>query len=121
MKKSIKAALMSAFIAPGIGHLYLHRNLTGAALVGVTLIALYVLVSSALEKAQVLTEKILSGEVQPDILVIAELVSNQSEGDDGSLVEFAFTALIVAWLIGVVDSFRVGRQQENTNPAKATS
>jgi hypothetical protein len=121
MKKSVKAALMSALIVPGAGHLYLRRHLMGGVLVGATLIALYILVSSALEKAQAITDKILSGEVQPDILAIAELVRNQSQGGDAPLVEFAIPAVIIAWLIGIIDSFRVGRLQENTHPAAPTS
>lgn len=112
MKKPTKAALMSAFILPGAGHIYLKVYFTASVLVAAALVALYILITNAVERALLITDKILSGEVPPDMLVITELVTKQSIGDDAQLIEFATTGLVIAWLIGIADAYRVGRLQE---------
>jgi hypothetical protein len=77
------------------------------------LTALYVYVSGAVDQVLQITEMIERGELQPDVEVITELVSRQPVGADARLINIAWAVLIIAWLIGIVDSYRVGRLQEN--------
>lgn len=112
MTKSTKAALFSAFIIPGAGHFFLQRHLRATILASTSLIALYILISKAIEKALILRDKILSGEVEPHIATIMELVSKQSEGADASLINLATLVLIIVWLVGVIDAYRIGRIQD---------
>ena len=115
MKKPAKAALLSAFVFPGAGHFFLKRHIAGAILAGAAFAALYVLVSNAVDRALEIVDKIQRGEVQPDIAVITELVSKQPTGTEAQLINIATAILIIAWLIGVVDSYRVGRLQESSD------
>ena len=112
MKKSTKAVLLSAFVFPGAGHVYLKRYLFGAVLAGAALAALYVFVSGAVEQALLITAMIERGEVQPDVTAIAELVSQQPMGADAQIINIATAVLIITWLIGIVDSYRIGRLLE---------
>lgn len=77
-----------------------------------TLTSLYILISIAFEQALAITDKILSGEIPADVAAISQLVSNQmtSAESSGSL---ATTIFIVTWLIGISDSYRVGKMQDN--------
>ena len=115
MKKPTKAALLSALVFPGVGHVFLKRYLSAAVLAGAAFVALYVLVSSAVDRALEIVDKIQRGEIQPDIAVITELVSKQPTGADAQIINIAMAVLIIAWLIGVVDSYRVGRLQESSD------
>ena len=45
MKKSTKAALLSAFVLPGAGHIFLKKYIPGVALVGASLGGIYYLTS----------------------------------------------------------------------------
>jgi len=112
MKKSTKAALLSAFIFPGAGHLYLRRYVPGGILVGVSLVGIYYLVTNIVERAWEIAEKIQSGAVQLDTTTITELVSQQSAGTDSQLVNIATLAIIICWGIGIIDSYRVGRARD---------
>ena len=58
MSPPLKATLISALVFPGGGHFYLKRRFTGALLAGVSLVCLVVLVSVAMEAAQVISQKI---------------------------------------------------------------
>lgn len=112
MTKSTKAALLSAFIIPGAGHFILKKYLYATLLISVSLIALSILITKAVEKALTISKQILNGEVKADIETIMQLVSNQAAGADAPLINSATFVLVIAWLIGILDAYRTGRQQE---------
>ena len=113
MKRSTKAALLSGLIFPGIGHLYLKRYVHGITLCVASASAIYFIVSVAVTTALEVTKKIQSesGGVALDMAAIMDLVSQRSSGDEQSM-NIATVALVVCWVIGIVDSYRQGRAQE---------
>ena len=112
MNKPIKAALLSAFVFPGVGHFFLKKHIPGAVLAGTALAGLYFLMAKTLETALQIAENIQSGEVQLGAMTITELVSKQPTGAGIQILDIATAALIIAWLIDIVDSYRVGRAQD---------
>ena len=112
MNQSIKAALLSAFVFPGVGHFFLKKHITGTVLAGSALASLALVISRTVERALQIFEKIQSGEVQPDVAAITELVTKQSSGTDANLLSIASAVLIIDFLIGIADSYRVGRAQD---------
>ena len=113
MKNSTKAVLLSALVFPGAGHFFLKKIVFGVALVGIALVALSILASHAVNKALHIVDKIQSGEVQLDITVVTELISQQPMGAEAQAINIATVILITVWLVGVIDSYRTGRMQEN--------
>ncbi len=111
MKKHTKAALLSIFIFPGVGHFLLKKRIQGALLAGTAFVALYFLIAKTVEKTLQVFEKVQSGEAPLDIATITQLVSSQTTGTETQLLRLATAALIISWLIGIVDSYRVGRAQ----------
>ncbi len=114
MSKSLKAVLLSALVFPGIGHFSLKKPLQGSILSGITIVCLYLLLSAVVDIAQELTLKIQSGEVPLDVIEISELVSQQLAGSDGQLVNIPSLLVVICWVVGVVDSFRIGWSQGKT-------
>jgi hypothetical protein len=112
MNKPMKAALLSAFVFPGVGHFLLKKYIRGAVLAGTAFAGLYFLIAKTVETALQITEKIQSGEVQLDATTITELVSKQAMGTEAQLLNIAAAVLFISWLIGIVDSYRVGRAQD---------
>lgn len=111
----MKAALLSAFVFPGVGHIYLKRYLHGIFLSGVSLVGSYYLLSKTVERSLQIVEKIQSGDVQLDVTAITELVSKQAIGTDAQLLNIATAVIIICWIIGIIDSYRVGCVQDKTN------
>jgi hypothetical protein len=112
MNKRKKAALLSAFVFPGIGHFFLKKYVTGAVLAATALAGLYYLIARAVEKALQLSAGIQSGEVRPDAATITELVSNDATGAEALLLNIATAAVIISWLVGIADSYRIGRARD---------
>jgi hypothetical protein len=117
MGKSMKAALLSALIFPGVGHFFLKKHITGSVLTGAAFASLSWLTSKTVERALQIAEKIQDGEIQFDVTAITELVSQQPTGTDAQLLNIATYVLIISWLIGIVDSYRVGRAQGQASAA----
>jgi len=113
MKKSIKAALLSAFVFPGMGHIYLKKYIHGVVLTGVSIAGSYYLISKTVEKSLQIVEKMQRGDVPIDITVINELVLTQSTGSETLLLNIVTVTVFICWLIGIVHSYMVGRLQDD--------
>lgn len=112
MKKSLKAALLSGLIFPGIGHLMLKQHLRGSVLMVSSLIALWAIVNVAYQRALAIVDRINSGDIPFDTGAIAEAVSDPGVSA-GSLTEnISLLVLLACWLIGIIDSYRLGIAQE---------
>ncbi len=113
MKKAAKAALWSIFIFPGGGHFFLKKPLPGTMIVVFTVAALTVVVIKAVERAMQIVEKVESGEIPFDPILIAEQVSMQSMQADSQLLDIAWYLLIAIWLFAAIDAYRRGRIADN--------
>lgn len=111
MKKSNKAVLLSALVFPGAGHFLLKKRVIGSVLVCASLVALYLIIANMLNRAQEIADKILSGDVAPDVAAITELLSRQP-ADESQLLDVAWAVLVISWLIAIADSYRCGRGQD---------
>lgn len=73
--------------------------------------AAYLIVTSAVHTALEIAEKIPDGGVPLDVGAIAELVTQRSRSSEESGSP-ASIALLALWVIGIFDSYRVGRALE---------
>lgn len=113
MNKPLKAALLSAFVFPGIGHFSLKKPVTGVLLSGVAIICLYYLSISVMEVVDKLSAQIESGEIPMDVEIINEVVSQKLLESDTQNMNTPSLVLVICWLIGIVDPFRIGWLQRN--------
>jgi len=111
MKKSTKAVLLSALVFPGSGHIYLKKYISATVLLGTALGSLYYLITKAVERAMQIAEKIQNGEVQLDIVVITELAEKSLSASETQAQYITTSILIICWLAGIIDSYRIGRKQ----------
>jgi len=111
MTKPIAATMLSIMVFPGAGHFLLKRYIAGTGLACVAAVALYILMANTFAVALSISEKIRSGEIQFDPIIITQAVSQQTAGSDAQRFNIATAVLIIAWLVGIVDSYRVGRLQ----------
>lgn len=108
----MKAVMWSTFVFPGTGHLYLRKYPTALILIGVSCASLYYLLVKTAENAMQMAEQLQTGNGQIDITSISELASAQSSGGDSMMLNIASLAILACWIIGIVDSYRVGKLQD---------
>jgi hypothetical protein len=117
MNKAFKAALVSALIFPGIGHFSLKKPLQGSLLAGASFVCLYFMVSAIMEVANQIVVKIQNGDIPMDVTNISNIVASQLAGSDGRLINIPSYMLMVLWVVGIVDSYRVGLSQQKSKVA----
>ena len=76
------------------------------------LIALSVIVTVAIQQALTIVDSINSGEIPVETGAITELVSNSISSADNLAVRISFVVVGACWLIGIIDSYRLGITQE---------
>jgi hypothetical protein len=116
MMRSTKAALLSGLVFPGIGHLVLKRYVRGAALMLAALLATAAIVTATINRALVVVNHINSGEIPIEAGAISQAIAESAIGSDGLVVNFSVIILSAVWLIGIIDSYRLGLAQENQMP-----
>lgn len=109
MSKAQTAALFSAFIFPGSGHLYLKKNIQGIILAGVTVVCLYFLLVNVYDMAQTINAQIMSGEIPLNIVSVTEAVVKQVENSQLHQLNIFTISLVLFWIISIFDSYRLGR------------
>ena len=112
MMRTSKAALLSGLIFPGIGHIVLKQYLRGSVLMLFALAALSVVVTRMYQRVLTIVDRINSGDIPVDTGAIAEMVSNSTSGADSLIENIALIVLVACWLIGIIDSYRLGVAQE---------
>lgn len=111
MRKSTKAALISGLVFPGLGHVYLRKYLAGLVLLCLAGLPVYLITAATIDAALDVANEIQAGNVAPDSGAITKLVERRSQRAERS-ASIAEWVLLAVWLVGIVDSWRVGRAQE---------
>ncbi len=111
MKISTKAALFSCFVFPGAGHFYLKRFATAIFLSFVSAVAIYLITSQAVQVALEVVEEIQGGVVLPDTETISALVKEKLHQSE-DVTNISTISFIILWLVGIFDSYRIGRSLE---------
>lgn len=109
MNKSLKAVLLSALVYPGVGHFFLKKYATCIALVSVFSVPLFLLISEIVGKANIVVQQIENGEIPLNIAVISESFSSITSDTDTQGLNIKIYVMIAVWLIGILDSYRVGK------------
>jgi hypothetical protein len=109
MNNPMKAALLSAFIYPGMGHFFLRKYAMCVVLVSAFSVPLYFIISEVFSNVERVVEQIKNGEIQLDIAVISESISSSVTSVDAQEFNIKMYVLVIVWLVGIIDSYRLGR------------
>ena len=110
MKPSHRAALMNAFLFPGVGQLYLKRVARGLLFLAPTLIAALVFINGAMEVAQEVAAQVMAGTVSLDPTVLAARI--EASPADGPWMNASVYAIIAFWAGSIIDAlFLLGRER----------
>lgn len=107
MNRSVKAALISALVFPGAGHLYLKRGARACLFLLPTLVAVVVFLNDAMEQATVIAGEIMAGTMAPDPAAMAARL--EQHGGGSTLATLAAGVMVVCWIGAAVDAWLLGR------------
>ena len=112
MKRSLKGALLSGLVFPGLGQIVLKHFVRGAVIMVTVSISMFVIVMKAVQHALVILENIdLAGEAI-SMSTISKAAAQASTKSDSLVFNLLLLLMILCWIISVVDAYRIGRRKD---------
>jgi hypothetical protein len=108
MERSVKAALLSGLVFPGVGQLFLKRTARALLFLLPAAVATAYLCHAVLTPVMAIAIDIGSGALALDPLLIQARI-DQTRIDSTSM-NLASAVMIVAWLASTVDAYLLGRK-----------
>jgi len=112
MNNSLKGALLSGLVFPGLGQVVLKHYKRGIAFMLAVSAGLSVIVVKASQQALAIVEKIQSEGGAIDMNTISKAATQASTTSESFVFNLVLLLIIVCWIIGVVDAYRIGRKKD---------
>jgi len=112
MNNSLKGALLSGVVFPGLGQIILKHYKRGIALMLTVLASLLVIVVKAVQQALTILEKINLEGGAINMSTISNIATKASTTFDSLIFNFVLLLMIFCWVIGVVDAYIIGKKKD---------
>lgn len=113
MKSSVKAALLSGLVFPGLGQIVLKRYLKGSLLITAVFIAIIMLVMDATQRAQAILEKIEAEGGAISMYTITEAANRSAEDYSGTVPSMALLLIFACWCYAIIDAYLIGKKTDS--------
>ncbi|MCK5386730.1 MAG: hypothetical protein KAJ39_06070 [Gammaproteobacteria bacterium] len=108
MNKSVKAALLSGLVFPGVGQLSIGYKKRGWLIIFVIYVFLYLIMTKIMQQAASIVEKMQTSGVALDIESISNKTSELVGFSDNSYLNTLLVLFVLGWLISVIDAYFPG-------------
>lgn len=109
MRKTIVAPLLSGFVFPGLGQIYLKMYMRGLIIMILVTAGLVIMIGIASFDAMEALQAVLIKEGDVDMDTIVRLAV-QSSLSDRFYFKAAFFSVIVCWVFSIVDAYIIGKR-----------
>ena len=109
----MKAVLLSAVVFPGTGHFYLKKYFSGVLLSVTASVCSYLIIMNFTIRILTLFEKIQSGEIVLDFLLMMQFILTEPEDPAARLSAVVWIAMMICWLIAIFDSYRIAKKSSS--------
>ena len=112
MKNSIKGALLSGVVFPGLGQVTLKHYKKGIALMLIASVTMLLIIVKAVQHAFIILNKI---ELEGGVIngrAILNATAQASTISDSFIFNVTLLLIILCWMVGVVDAYRIGKKKD---------
>jgi TM2 domain-containing membrane protein YozV len=110
MNQSVKAALLSALVFPGVGQIVSGHIKRGWTFVAIVAVLLVMLISKLMQQALLVLEEMQKKGAAIDINEVSRISAEVVSFSNNLFLNITLSVLIVTWLISIVDAYRVGKK-----------
>jgi hypothetical protein len=112
MKNSMKGALLSGLVFPGLGQIALKHYWRGGALILAVMAGLYIMIATAVQQAYAILDTIEAEGGMPDSNTISQAAAQAAAASDSPMITAVSVLIIVCWIVGIIDAYRIGKQKD---------
>jgi hypothetical protein len=121
MKNSMKGALLSGLVFPGLGQIALKRYWRGFALMLVVMAGLYIMIVTAVQQAYIILDSIEAEGGMPDSDTISQAAAQAAAASDSPMITAVSVLLLVCWIVGIIDAWRIGKRKDLEEQSRSLS
>ena len=114
MKVSYKAALLSTFVFPGVGQLYLKRYWRGLVIMFFVFTGLGYMIWSATVAALNRLDMVKVQGGTMNMQELSDIVGSKILTTD-PYHDAVFYVIVCFWIFAIIDAYRIGKQREKTS------
>ena len=107
MNQSIKAALLSALIFPGVGQISAGYKKRGWIIIGLNAVLFYLIIREIMQKAHIVIAEMQKNGSAMDIESISNTASKLSGFSDNIFLNILLLIFIAGWIISILDAYRL--------------
>jgi TM2 domain-containing membrane protein YozV len=115
MKHSIKGALLSGLLFPGLGQIAMKHYIKGMVLIVTVFAAIIMLVVEATQRAQAILQQIQAEGGTVSMYTITDAANRSVEESGGTVSSVALLLIVACWCYGVVDAYLIGKKIDSGN------
>ena len=112
MNNALKGAFLSGVIFPGLGQVVLKHYKRGAIIMLTVVVGMSVVVVKAVQHALAILETIESGGGAISMSTISNAATQASNTSGGVTFNLVLLLVILCWIFGVVDAYRIGKEKD---------
>ncbi|MBU2870462.1 hypothetical protein [Colwellia sp. E2M01] len=109
MKQSIKVLLLSLFVFPGAGHIFLKKYPLAFVFILSTLYLLFDFIKALHEVAQKIVDDVLLGKIAMDLSAIHQALQTKLVIDYNNFSTVSYLLLLL-WIIAAFDAYRIANK-----------
>ncbi len=113
MTQSVKGALLSGLVFPGLGQIIFKKYKRGIALIVTVFVGLLVISVTALQKALAILKKVELEGGAIDMSTITKAASQASDTSSSFIMNIIGLLLVCCWIFGIIDAYRIGKKIGN--------
>ena len=110
MNNSIKAALLSALIFPGVGQISAGDKKRGWIIIGANVMLLFLILREVMQKAYTVIAEMQKSGSPMDIESVSNVTSKLAGFSDNILLNMLLILLVISWLYSIFDAYRSGKK-----------
>lgn len=116
MKVSYKAALLSTFVFPGVGQMYLKKFWRGLGIMVIVFTgAGYMIWSATVAALNLVDDAMLKMRGStPNLQELSDSIGSKMPNTD-PYVDIVFFVMVCFWIFAVIDAYKIGKQKEIQN------
>jgi hypothetical protein len=112
MKNSMKGALLSGLVFPGLGQIALKHYWRGGALILAVMAGLYIMIATAIQQAYAILDTIEAEGGMPDSDTISQAAAQAVAASNSPMITAVSVLIMVCWIVGIIDAYRIGKQKD---------
>lgn len=110
MNSSVKAALLSALIFPGLGQIVVGYKKRGWLIVAFVAVLLYLMISEVMKIAYTIIEEMQKNGTPVNAEEISKITSEMVSFSDNMFLNISLIILIVTWFASIIDAYWAGKK-----------